>query len=168
MGILESILYWNWPRPAQPPRQVLDLTQPSLGGVRLGAPVDRLRELLGVPGSFYAKRRGIWLYPAWGMRFDVVEEQVEGLFVALHRPEAARLAPVPMKWKPFTGTIIFPTQTLPASKLMTRASLEGVLQEPSELHQDEDETVLIYKREGWSLEAALHPEGPLLSLSVVL
>jgi hypothetical protein len=168
MGILESILYWNWPRPAQPPRQVLDLTQPSLGGVRLGAPVDKLRELLGVPGSFYAKRRGIWLYPAWGMRFDVVEDRVEGLFVALQRPAAARLGHVPMRWQSFAGTVIFPTRTLPASQLVTRASLEGVLPAPSELHEDEDETVLCYQREGWSLEAALHPEGPLLSLSVVL
>ncbi len=166
MGWWDALCFRGWPRPEQPASRMLDLTRPGLCGIPLGAATQRLREELGAPASYWAWRRGLWLYPAWGLRFDAPgNEEVEGLYVVLRRPEQAAIAPARVRWHSFPGQVLLPDQRVLASEL-ERGGLEKALGQPDRLEEEEGETLLTWLREGWRLEVSFHPEGEPLSLGV--
>lgn len=167
MGLVEAIVFRGWPRPERPEKLVLDLTRPSLCGLRLGEPGSRVREVLGAPASWREKRkRGCWAYPAWGLRVDVpADREVESFRIALQRPEEG-LTPTRLPWQSFSGQIVLPQQTVPASRLTTRQGFEAAFQGPSEVEEVMGDTVLTWERDGWLLEVAFHPEGGPLYVDV--
>jgi hypothetical protein len=166
MGWWEALCFRGWPRPEPLASGVLDLTRPEVCGIVLGAATRRLREELGAPASYWAWRRGLWLYPAWGLRFDAPgNEEVEGLSVVLWRPEQAAIAPARVRWHAFQGQVRLPDRRVRASEL-ERGGLERALGPPDRLEEAEGETLLTWRREGWRLEVSLHPEGEPLALGI--
>ena len=161
MGLMEAVLFRGWPRPERPERLVLDLTRPSLCGIRLGEPAGRVREVLGAPASWREKRRGCWAYPAWGLRLDVpADREVTSFCIAQGQPERG-LTASRLPWRSFPGQLVLPGQTVPSSRL-TRPDFERAFSRPDEAEELLGDTVLTWKREGWVLQVAFHPEaGPL-------
>ncbi|WP_224245731.1 hypothetical protein [Hyalangium gracile] len=161
MGLAEALIFRGWPRPERPERLVLDLTRPSLCGIQLGAPAHRVRELLGAPASWREKRRGCWAYPRWGLRLDVpADREVSSFCIALGQPERG-LTASRLPWQSFAGQLVLPGQNVSSSGV-TRADFERAFSKPDETEELLGDTLLTWRRQGWLLEVAFHPEaGPL-------
>ncbi|HEX8435491.1 hypothetical protein [Archangium sp.] len=166
MGLMEALVFRGWPRPESPGKLVLDLTRPSLCGLRLAEPASRVREVLGAPASWREKkRRGCWAYPAWGLRVDVPgDQEVESFRVALQRPEQG-LTVSRLPWRSFTGQLILPQGTLPASRV-TRQDFEKAFSKPTEVDELLGDTLVTWERDQWLVEVAFHEDGAPLYVSV--
>lgn len=165
MGWVEALVFRSWPRPAAPARLVVDLVQPAVCGLPLGAPAARVRECLGAPASWREQRRGCWAYPERGLRVDVpADGELESFAISLSgNPQGLTASRLP--WRPFEGQLVLPGRTVPATRV-TRPEWEAALSSPTTSEQVMGDTVLTWKRGRWRLEVAFAPEGAPLYANV--
>jgi hypothetical protein len=165
MGWVEALVFRGWPRPAVPARPVVDLIQPAVCGLPLGAPAARVRECLGAPASWREQRRGCWAYPERGLRVDVpVDRELESFTLALRStPQGLTASRLP--WRPFEGQLVLPGRTVLASRV-TRQEFEAALASPTTSEQVMGDTVLTWARGRWLLEVSFSSGGEPLYANV--
>ena len=168
MGLLELFAFRNWPRPTGTPDLTLDLTRPSLGAVRLGEDQAALPRRLGPPASYrHMKRRGLWVYPAWGVVFEVERNRVTGFSATVLGVEGTPPRLVAGRWRPYAGEVVLRRggTRCPADRLTTEAIWEA-LGAPHQVEEGAEETVLYYRFGVWGTDVEFLPDGRFTHASV--
>jgi hypothetical protein len=165
MGLLESWMFRNWPRPTQPASLTLDLDKARLGNLGLGTADRMLAETLGPPASYWLKRKwGRWLYPESGVAFEVNGERVVYMAIVAAHPETSLLQDFVARFRPFSGQVRLAHGTERISNLQEQTFRE-LFGKPVEVDRDAEELVLTFHNKGVTVEAEFIPSGRLKHLA---
>lgn len=142
MGLFEALFLGQLQRRDRPP--VLDLERWELGGIKPGSPEHEVGRALGRPSSWWATRKGRWLYPAFSLWVTCDAGKVDGIEVDLTGTVGALLGGAPRAF----ATIRRPGGGEgPPSLEEAKQLFPGV-----HVSEDVDEVVLQLHREGVGLD----------------
>jgi hypothetical protein len=161
VGLLERLAFWNWPRPAGPPDLTLDLSRPSLGEIRPGESQAVLARRLGPPASFrQMKRRGLWIYPGWGITFQVERGRVAGFSATVLGVEGTPPRLLGGQWRPYPGEVVLRGGggRRGADRLTPEAVWE-TLGAPQQMDEGAEEVVLHYRLGAWGMDVEFLPDS---------
>lgn len=168
MGLVERFAFWNWPRPSGTPDLTLDLSRPSLAGVRPGEDQTVLARRLGPPASYrHMKRRGLWVYPAWGITFAAERGRVTGFSATVLGVEGTPPRVFAGQWCPYAGEVVLRGggARRPAPHLMPEAVWES-LGAPRQVEEGAEDSVLYYRFGAWGMDVEFLPDGRFTHVSV--
>ncbi len=161
MGLRELFAFRGWPRLAGTPDLTLDLSRPSLGGIRPGEDQAVLARSLGPPASYrHMKRRGLWVYPAWGITFEVERGRVAAFTATLRDVEDTPPRLVAGRWRPYAGGVVLRRSGVrcPASQLTPEAVWQA-LGAPHQVDEGVEETALYYRFGVWGMDVEFLSDG---------
>lgn len=161
MGLLERIAFRNWPRPSGPPDLTLDLSRPSLGEVRPGENQAVLARRLGPPASYRRmKRHGLWIYPGWGITFEVERGRVIGFSATVLAVEGTPPRLLGGQWRPYPGEVVLRSggARRPADRL-TPETVWETLGAPQQMEEGVEEVVLYYRLGAWGMNVEFLPDS---------
>ncbi len=168
MGLLERFAFRNWPRPPGPPDLTLDLSRPSLAGTRPGEDRAVLALRLGPPGSYrQMKQHGLWVYPPWGITFEVERDRVSGFSATVLAVEGTPPRLIRGQWRPYPGEVALRGVGArhPADRLTPEAVWEAI-GAPHQMEEGDEEVVLYYRLGTWGMDVEFLPGGRFTHLSV--
>jgi hypothetical protein len=142
MGLLDFLFgrrdpAMDWiPNPAL--KLEVDLTDASLGGVKLGDPIERLSGL-GPPENKKPSAQSAYTWYSRGLEISAFEDgRLDSLWMCWADPALPR-------FRSFPGTFLWKGKEVPIRGGMTRAEVEKRFGEPYHADEDEDEDILRYE-----------------------
>ena len=127
-----------------------------------------LARRLGPPASYrHMKRRGLWVYPAWGITFETERNRVTGFSATVLGVEGTPPRIVAGQWRAYPGEVLLRGGGLrrPADRLTPQAVWEA-LGAPQQIEEGAEEVVLYYRLGMWGMEVEFLPDGRFTHVSV--
>jgi hypothetical protein len=148
----------------------LDLSAPSLGGVRLGDQEAVIAKRFGPPASLRdMKRKGIWHYPVWGIAFEVERGRVVRFGATALGDEGQLPRAVPRGWRAYRGEVVLrqggPRRRV--DRLRPEAFWEA-FGAPHKVEEGSEEVVLYYRFGGWGMDVGFLPDERFIHVSAFL
>ena len=139
----------TWPRPVQPIEWTIDLVHGRIGPLQLGErypPPYGIAHWIGPPRSRAMMRRGFWIYPQYGLLFDLEASVLTGFLAVLGNPRHTALGMV--RWIPrirtFPGTIICPGRSPERPTGWTVQDLRDRLGVPDNVYAEDTRVTVQY------------------------